>query len=68
MSIIAHFQYSSKEKLRIVNMYRNGRFSISSICSRYRISKATLMNMPDNDDFQYNYLYCCHKLKIFRNL
>ncbi len=43
MSIIAHFQYSSKEKLRIVNMYRNGRFSINSICSRYRISKATLM-------------------------
>ena len=43
MSIIAHFQYPSKEKARIVSMYKRNHFSVCYICTKYSISKATLM-------------------------
>lgn len=42
MSIITHKQISTKEKIKIIKIYRN-KSSIKFITSRYGISKATLM-------------------------
>ena len=42
MAIITHKQISTKEKVKIINAYRNNS-SIKFITSRYGISKATLM-------------------------
>ena len=43
MSIIAQFQYPSKEKARIVSMYKKNHYSVCYVCTKYSISKATLM-------------------------
>lgn len=42
MAIITHKQIETKEKIKIINIYRN-KTSVSFITSRYGISKATLM-------------------------
>ena len=55
MTIITHKQVTTKEKVKIIKMYRNNS-SIKFITSRYGISKATLMRWNKLFDGTYDSL------------
>ena len=43
MNIITHHSHDIKTKFHAVSSYRNNHYSVAHICSKYHISKASLM-------------------------